>query len=92
MQKGVSLIELIQHSEIIYKKATPEIKRKLVEMVIEPANLSDGTLGYDWKKPFNMLAIKGDISKWRANCSEYRTYWLQNPLKSINDFKALQVA
>jgi len=47
MRKGVTLSELFQHSEMIYKNATPEIKRKLVQMVIEPARLSNGTLEYN---------------------------------------------
>jgi hypothetical protein len=33
MQRGVTLIELIQHAEIIFKNATPEKKRKMVELV-----------------------------------------------------------
>lgn len=64
MQKGVSLIELIQHAEIIFKNATPEKKRKMVDLVSSNLLLADGTLEYHWRKPFNLLAINGNLEKW----------------------------
>ena len=67
MQRGVTLIELMQHSEIIFKKATPEIKRKMVELVSSNLLLKDGTLQYHWRKPFNMLAVRGDFEIWRSH-------------------------
>ncbi len=66
MSRGVELIELMQRSENIYKTATPEKKRKMVELVSSNLLLADGTLEYDWKKPFDMLAINGKIENWRA--------------------------
>ncbi len=66
MNRGVQLIELMQHAEIIFKNATPEKKRKMVELVSSNLLLANGTLEYHWKKPFNMLAIKGDLENWRA--------------------------
>jgi len=64
MQRGVTLIELMQHSEMVYKKATPEIKRRMVELVSSNLLLGDGTLQYSWRIPFNMLAIKGNLDIW----------------------------
>ncbi len=66
MQRGVQLIELMQHSETIFKNATPEKKRKMVELVSSNLSLKDGKLSYDWRKPFDMLAVKGDLEEWRA--------------------------
>ncbi|MBX7232528.1 MAG: hypothetical protein K1X29_10630 [Bdellovibrionales bacterium] len=55
MHRGVALIELIQHAETIYKNATPEKKRKMVELVSSNLMLRDGSLEYQWIKPFDML-------------------------------------
>ena len=66
MSRGVQLIELMQHSEIIFKNATPEKKRKMVELVSSNLLLANGNLEYHWKKPFNLLAVKGDLENWRA--------------------------
>lgn len=92
MQRGVQLIELMQHAEIIFKNATPEKKRKMVELVSSNLLLANGTLEYDWKKPFNMLAVKGDLEVWRAQATEYRTWLALNPHFNINLIKELQVA
>ena len=67
MQRGVELIELMQQSEIIFKNATPEKKRKLVELVSSNLLLKDGSLHYHWKKPFDMLAIKDKNENWRPH-------------------------
>jgi DNA invertase Pin-like site-specific DNA recombinase len=46
MIRGVALIELMQHSEIIFKNATPEKKRKMVELVSSNLLLANGNLEY----------------------------------------------
>jgi hypothetical protein len=65
MQRGVQLIELMQHSEIIFKNASADKKRKMVELVSSNLLLKDGTLEYHWRKPFDLLAIKGNLEDWR---------------------------
>ena len=71
MQRGVKLIELMQQSEIIFKNATPEKKRKMVELVSSNLLLKDGTLQYHWRKPFDLLAemkymrAETDEKSWR---------------------------
>ena len=66
MQRGVTLIELMQHAEMIFKNATPEKKRRMVELVSSNLLLADGRLEYQWRIPFNMLAINGDLEGWRT--------------------------
>jgi len=46
MDRGVELIELMQHSEIIFKNATAEKKRKMVELVSSNLLLKDGSIEY----------------------------------------------
>jgi hypothetical protein len=50
------LIELIQHVGIIYKSATPEIKRRMLELVLSNNELSDGSIGFKIKKSFDFLS------------------------------------
>ena len=66
-QRGVDLIELMQHSEVIYKNATPEKKRQLVELVSSNLLLKDGVLAYDLKLPFNLLVIKDQKKAQKVN-------------------------
>jgi hypothetical protein len=63
--RGVSLIELMQQSEIIFKNATPEKKRKMVELVSSNLLLKDGTLRFSWRKPFDMLVKTEGKEDWR---------------------------
>ncbi len=77
MQRGVQLIELMQHTEIIFKNATPEKKRKMVELVSSNLLLKDGTLEYHWRKPFDLLAIKGNLEDWRPLVELFRTAIIQ---------------
>ena len=60
MKVGVELIVLIQHSEIIYKHATSERKRRLVDLISSNLLLADGIVEYTIKKPFNYLIIKNE--------------------------------
>lgn len=83
MQRGVQLIELMQHTEIIFKNATPEKKRKMVELVSSNLLLKDGTLEYHWRKPFDMLAVKGNLEDWRAEAENLRKDCLQYVLPVV---------
>ena len=56
IQNGVLLIELAQRTEYIYKNATPEVKRRLVEIVSYNQTLKNGSVEFDYRKPFDMLA------------------------------------
>ncbi len=64
IQKGVQVIELVQHFESIYKNATPEKKRKLVEIVSSNHVLRNGSLEFDYRKPFDILVESGGKEKW----------------------------
>ena len=66
IEEGINLIELAQHTENIYKNASPEVKRKLVEIVSSNRVLKDGSIEFYYQKPFNWLAeSKGRHMWWR---------------------------
>ena len=81
MKVGVELIELIQHSGIIYKHASPERKRRLVDLISSNLLLADGIVEYTIKKPFNYLIIKDfnskkkDIKKAPSEEEAYYKIW-----------------
>jgi site-specific DNA recombinase len=64
IQKGVLLIELAQHTETVYKKASAENKRKLVEAVSSNHKLRNGTIEFDYRKPFDLLAKSTPKENW----------------------------
>lgn len=64
MEKGVLLIELVQHTEKIYKNAKPEVKRKLVETISSNHVLRNGSIQFQYRKPFDILAKATPKEKW----------------------------
>ncbi|RZA16268.1 MAG: hypothetical protein EOP10_24865 [Proteobacteria bacterium] len=65
LENGVLFIELTQHLENTYRKAKPEVKRKLIELVSSNRFLRNGTLEFDYEKPFDML----------SNCGKKEEKW-----------------
>ena len=66
IEKGVLLIELAQRTESIYKNGSSEVKKKLVQAVSSNHVLRNGSICFDYKKPFDLLAkSKGPDIWWR---------------------------
>lgn len=63
IENGVLLIELAQQTEKIYKSATPDVKRKLVEIVSSIHVLRNG-IEFEYRKPFDLLAKSGGGDGW----------------------------
>ena len=64
IEKGVLLIELAQRTVTVYQNAKPEVKRKLVDIVSLNLVLTNGTIEYHYRKPFDILADSGPKEKW----------------------------
>jgi site-specific DNA recombinase len=64
LERGVLLIELVQSTENAYKKATSDIKRKIIEIVSSNHVLENGSLRFDYRKPFDILASAHPKEKW----------------------------
>jgi len=67
IEKGVLLIELAQRTEHIYKNGNPETKRKLVAAVSSNHVLRTGTIEFDYRKPFDILAKSHPKEVWWTN-------------------------
>ena len=64
VQKAVELIELVQHIGIIYKSARPEVKRRMLELISSNLSLSDATIGFETKKPFDLFTESKGFINW----------------------------
>lgn len=64
IENGVLLIELCQQAGMTYKNADPAIKRKMVDIVSWNLVLRNGSLQFDYRKPFDILAKCDSPEKW----------------------------
>jgi hypothetical protein len=69
-----------------------EYKTKLVETVSSNPILKDGSLCFDYKRPFDLLAEGSLKDKWWTLAAEYRTFFIQNPQYELNYFRDLVAA
>ena len=74
IDRGVELIELVQNLETVYKSATSEKKRRLIEIVSSNHVLRNGKLCFDYRKPFDLLAESSEKEKWLGKLDEFRTW------------------
>ena len=80
IERGKSL-----KSQYVYGSETQ--KRKLVEIVASNIILGERSIGFNWRKPWNLLAKKGEIEKWSTLIPEVRTFLLQDPFLELNIIK-----
>lgn len=73
IQRGVELIELVHDLENIYKNAKPEKKRRIIEAVSSNHRLVNGTLQFDYRKPFDLLAAAHPKEIWWTRRTSSRT-------------------
>lgn len=92
IENGVLLIELAQRSESVYKLATPEEKRQLVEIVSSNLVLKDGNIEITYRKPFDLLAVSDSETKWWTLVTLYRTFFLENPWFDVSELQQLKAA
>lgn len=63
---GLNLLELAKQAATLFKTMTNDEKRELVNLVLSNPRIENGSLRYDLKKPFSMLANVYDLEKWRS--------------------------
>lgn len=64
IEDGSLLIELAQNTESIYKNAKPEVKRRLVEIISSNHVLKNGSIEFQYRKPFDILASATPKERW----------------------------
>jgi len=75
---AVLVLELAQQAVKLYESGSADKKRKLVEIVCSNRFLVNGTLRFDYQKPFDILSKVTDQEHWwtladvlRTACIEY---------------------
>ena len=66
IEQGVQLMELARTAPTLFKSMTPDEKRELVNLVLSNPRIENGSLRYDYKKPFSMFVNVTHLEKWRG--------------------------
>jgi hypothetical protein len=64
IDRGVEVIELVQHFETIYKNASGDKKRRIIELVSSNHVLRGATIEFEYRKPFGWMAEGCGSGKW----------------------------
>ena len=64
IEKGVQLIELARNAHQIYKSGSSQVKRKLIEIISSNYVLKNGSIEFEYRKPFDILAKSGGNENW----------------------------
>ena len=60
------LLELAQAAYDIHVSQEPKQQRRLLDVILWNCRLTDGSLEYDYQKPFDLMADVTDLKKWRG--------------------------
>lgn len=66
MEKGIRMMELASKASTLFESANPDEKRELVNLVLSNSQIENGSLRYDYQKPFSMFVNVVDLEKWRT--------------------------
>lgn len=55
VEKGIQLMELARQASTLFQKMTNDEKREMVNLVLSNPRIENGTLRYDYKKPFSIF-------------------------------------
>lgn len=65
LASGVKLLELAQGAYDLYVLQPPHEQRRLLNVVVSNCRLNGGTIEYDFRKPFDLLAKATESNDWR---------------------------
>ncbi len=66
IQDGIKLMELANRASGLFGSMTAEEKRETVGIVLSNPRVVNGSIQYDYQKPFSMFTNVVDLSKWRG--------------------------
>lgn len=70
MLEGVRLMELAHRSGQLFKSMTNDEKREILKLTLSNPRVVNGTVEYDYKKPFSMFVNVVNLEKWRGTLSK----------------------
>ena len=65
MIEGIKLMEIVNKATSLFKKATLDEKREILNLVLSNPKVINGSIEYHYKKPFDMFVNVVDLEKWR---------------------------
>ena len=74
MLDGIRLMEVTQRAGELFKVMTKDEKREILKLTLSNPRVVNGSVEYDYKKPFSMFVNVTKIEKWRSRWDEYRTW------------------
>lgn len=66
MKDGIRLMELASKAHELFPHMIPDEKREIMNLVLSNPRIEDGSLRYDYKKPFSMFVGVTDLVNWRS--------------------------
>ena len=75
-ENGKRILELAQNAQLLYLRATPEEKRRLIKLALSNLRLHGVTIGYEMRNPFH------NFVKWVSRPA-WRRGWDSNPRSSF---------
>jgi site-specific DNA recombinase len=80
LEDGLRLLELVQHTVIIYKNQIPAEKRRLLKIVHSNLSYREGLLTAEYRKPFDIISVSNRTQQIKKVVSkggdDLRSIWL----------------
>gem|GEM_PF-5224026 len=59
-------MELARQAPTLFKSMTADEKKEIVNLVLSNPRIENGSLRYDYKKPFSMFVGVANLENWRG--------------------------
>ncbi len=66
MKEGIRLMEVASRAHELFDAMTPDEKREIAQLVLSNPRVVNGSIEYDYKKPFGMFVNVTDLNDWRG--------------------------
>ena len=75
--KGVELLQLASGVHQMYLKQNNHERKRLVDTCLSNLIWKDGTIEYNWKKPFDLMVKYSETKKWGEYLDAFGTACLE---------------
>ncbi|MBX3041121.1 MAG: zinc ribbon domain-containing protein [Bdellovibrionaceae bacterium] len=66
VEKGLRFVNLAKQAPVLFKSMTKDEKREMVSLVLSNLQIENGSLRYDFRKPFSLFLGVTTLEKWRG--------------------------
>jgi site-specific DNA recombinase len=61
---GLELLELSKNAYQLYSSRALDEKRSMINLVLSNCQIKDGSVCFDYRKPFDLMVKEGEVKKW----------------------------